>query len=48
MHGTLKIVLQNSLKRSLSYSFNTEKELDKILSKLNPKHQKSRESDMEK
>ena len=35
-------------KTQFVYSFNTEKELDKILSKLNPKHQKSRESDMEK
>ena len=35
-------------KTQFVYSFNTEKELDKILSKLNPKHHKSRESDMEK
>ena len=30
MHGTLKIVLQNPLKRKFVYSFNTEIEFDKI------------------
>ena len=48
MHGTLKIVLQNPLKREFVYSFNTEKELDKILSKLKAQYQESRESDVEK
>ena len=48
MHRTLKIVLQNPLKREFVYSFNTEKELDKILSKLEAQYQESRESDVEK
>lgn len=34
MHGILKIVLQNLLKRKFLYSFNTEIEPEKILSKL--------------
>ena len=34
MHGSLKIVLQNPLKRKYVHSFNTEAELDKIISKL--------------
>ena len=48
MHGTLKIVLQNPLKRKFVHGFNTEIELDKILSKLDPRYQESRESDVEK
>ena len=48
LHGTLKIVLQNPLKRKFVYSFNTEIELDKILSKLDPQYQESRASDVEK
>ena len=48
MHGTLKIVLQNPLKCKFVYSFNTEIELDKILSKLDPQYQESREIDVEK
>ena len=48
MHGTLKTVLQNSLKRKFVHGFNTEIELDKILSKLDPRYQESRESDVEK
>ena len=46
MHGTLKIVLQNPLKCKFVYSFNTEIELDKILSKLDPQYQESRENDV--
>ena len=45
MHGRLKIVLQNPLKRKFVYSFNTEIELDKTLSKLDPQYQETRERD---
>ena len=48
MHETLKLVLQNPLKRKFVYSFNTEIELDKVLSELDPQYQKSRESNVEK
>ena len=48
MHGTLKIVLQNPLKCKFVYSFNTELELDKILSKLDPQDQESRERERER
>ena len=48
MHRKLKVVLQNPLKRKFVYSFNTEIELNKIFSKLDPEDEESRESDVEK
>ena len=48
MYGTLKRVLKIPLKCKFVYSFNIEMELDKILSKLDPQEQESRESDVEK
>ena len=48
MHRTLKVVLQNHLKRKFVYSFNTEIRLNKILSKLDPQDEESRESGVEK
>ena len=48
MHGILKIVLQNLLKRKFLYSFNTEIEPEKILFKLYLQYQERRDSDVEK
>ena len=48
MHRTLIVVLQNLLKRKFVYSFKTEIKLNKILSKLDPQDEESRESGMEK
>ena len=45
MHRTLKIVLQNPLNRRHVHNFNSEAELNNILSKLQP-HEEDEDDDV--
>ena len=45
MHGSLKIVLHNPLNRKYVHSFNTENELNNIISKLDTRFQEDEEDE---
>ena len=47
MHGTLKITLHNPLKREYVLSFNTENELNNIISILDTRFQEDKEDEEE-
>ena len=47
MHGTLKMVLHNPFKRKYVHSFNTENELNNIISKLGTRFQEDEEDEEE-